>query len=206
MRTLLDKDMTMVQYKDVFKIKHNSVLPSKGKLLISEPFLQDAYFQRSVVLLVEHGERGSMGLVLNKRIGFLLNDFFEGFGVMPRLPVFLGGPVASERLFFIHTLGNSIPGSTLIDGDIYFDGDFECLLSYLRSGVPLDGKVKFFLGYSGWTENQLKTEIESNSWLVSRQNKNILRGEGESFWKYAVQMVGGRYKNWVNYPKDPRLN
>jgi len=198
--------MTMAQYNDVFKIKHNSVLPAKGKLLISEPFLQDAYFQRSVVLLIEHSENGSMGFVLNKRIGFLLNDFFDGIGALPHIPVYLGGPVASDRLFFIHTLGDKIPGSTQIYKDIYFDGDFEFLLNYLRSGMSFDGKVKFFLGYSGWTENQLKTEIESNSWLVSRQNKNIFFGEGESFWKYAVQDVGERYKKWINYPKDPQLN
>jgi putative transcriptional regulator len=201
--------MTMAQYKDVFKIKHNSILPEKGKLLISEPFLQDAYFQRSVVLLVEHGESGSMGLVLNKQIGFMLNDVIENSGVMRPIPVFLGGPVASDRLFFVHTLGDSIPGSVPISGDLWFDGDFEFVISCLRSGKQFDGKMKFFLGYSGWTENQLATEINSNSWLVCRcsgSSSDVFRAKDESFWSDAVEKVGGRYRSWKNFPKDPRLN
>jgi len=196
----------MAQYKDEFKIKHNSVLPEKGKLLISEPFLQDAYFQRSVVLLVEHGESGSMGFVLNKRIGFMLNDVMDGFGASRPLPVFMGGPVASDRMFFVHTLGEAIPGSVHISGKLWFDGDFEYVIACMRSGKQFDGHIKFFLGYSGWTENQLASEIEHNSWIVSKRNKSIFLAEDETYWKEAVEMVGGRYKNWVNYPKDPRLN
>ena len=57
----------MASYKNIFKITHNDVLPIQGSILIAEPFLQDAYFQRSVVLLIEHTEHGSMGFVLNKK-------------------------------------------------------------------------------------------------------------------------------------------
>ena len=63
----------MAQYNNIFKITHNNVLPEKGHILISEPFLQDVYFQRSVVLLVEHDKKGSMGFVLNKKLEMKLN-------------------------------------------------------------------------------------------------------------------------------------
>jgi putative transcriptional regulator len=197
----------MTQYRDIFKIKHNNSQPEKGNILISEPFLQDAYFQRAVVLLVEHNALGSMGFVLNKKTGFWVNDFFDGFDGIPQIPIYLGGPVSSDRLFFIHSLGNLIPDSVKIDDNLYFDGDFEVLRHYLLSGKPVHEKIKFFLGYSGWTENQLNGEIKQDSWLVSRSsNRNIMLAEGESFWKHSVESVGGSYMTWINYPKDPILN
>lgn len=181
--------------------------PGKGKILISEPFLQDVFFQRSVVLLVEHNTHGSMGFVLNKRTDLLLNDFFEGFDDALHLPVYLGGPVLGDRLFFIHSLGNVIPDSVLISDNLYFDGDFNALKQYMLGGHPVGGKIKFFLGYSGWTENQLYGEIKQDAWLVSRSsNRNIMLAEGESFWKHSVESVGGSYLTWINYPKDPLLN
>jgi putative transcriptional regulator len=197
----------MAPYRDIFKIKHNNLQPEKGHILISEPFLQDAYFQRAVVLLVEHNARGSMGFVLNKKTGLRVNDFFDGFDGIPRIPIYLGGPVSSDHLFFIHSLGNVIPDNVQIGDNLYFDGDFEALRYYLLSGKPVHETVKFFLGYSGWTENQLYGEIKQDSWLVSRSsNRNIMLAEGESFWKYSVESVGGSYMAWINYPKDPILN
>jgi len=197
----------MAQYKDIFKIKHNNLSPGKGKILISEPFSQDAYFQRSVVLLIEHNAKGSMGFVLNKKTGLWVNDFFEGFENASRIPIYLGGPVSSDHLYFVHSLGSIIPDSIQIDDNLYFDGDFESINYYIMSGQPVEGKIKFFLGYSGWTENQLDGEIGQDSWLVSKPlGHNLLLAEGESFWKHSVELVGGSYNTWINYPKDPILN
>ena len=203
----MDKNRMMAQYKDIFKIKHNDLSPEKGKILISEPFLQDAYFQRSVVLLVEHNINGSMGFVLNKKTGLWVNDYFGGLENAQRMPIYLGGPVSSDHLYFIHSLGNIIPGSLQIADNLFFDGDFESLNYYILSGQPVNGKIKFFLGYSGWTENQLDGEIDKNSWLVGKSSgRNIMLAEGESFWKHSVELIGGSYLTWINYPKDPILN
>ena len=197
----------MTQYKDIFKIRHNNSQPEKGNILISEPFLQDIYFQRAVVLLVEHNAQGSMGFILNKKTVLWVNDFFDGFDDIPQIPVYLGGPVSSDRLFFIHSLGNLIPDSVKIGDNLYFGGDFEALRYYILSRKPVYENIKFFLGYSGWTENQLYGEIKQDSWLVSRSsNRNIMLAEGESFWKHSVELVGGSYMTWINYPKDPILN
>ena len=197
----------MAQYKDIFKIKHNNLLPEKGRILISEPFLQDAYFQRSVVLLVEHNSKGSMGFVLNKKTGLWVNDFFDGFENVPLMPIYLGGPVSSTHLFFIHSLGEIIPDSIRIDDNLFFDGDFESLIYYIKSGQHFEGKIKFFLGYSGWTENQLEGELDQDSWLVSKPSgRNLLLAEGETFWKNSIKLMGGSYLTWINYPKDPTLN
>jgi len=197
----------MTSYNDLFKIKHNNLLPEKGKILISEPFLQELFFQRSVVLLIEHHAEGSMGFVLNKNTGLFLNNYIEGLENVQPIPLFLGGPVASDRLFFIHSLGEVIPDSTAIGDHIYFDGDFESLNYYLLSGRPVHGKIKCFVGYSGWTKGQLAEEIKRDSWLVgSVSSDKLLTADGESFWKYTVEQIGGRYLTWINYPKDPLLN
>ncbi|MCM0721352.1 YqgE/AlgH family protein [Parabacteroides sp. W1-Q-101] len=198
----------MATYNNIFKITHNNLLPAQGSILISEPFLQDAYFQRSVVLLVEHNTQGSMGFVLNKKTDLIVNTFFPELEEYPEIPIYLGGPVSANRLFFIHSLGDLIvPDSVKIKDRLYFDGDFEALKRYIQNGHSIEGKVKFFLGYSGWTEGQLGNEISRNSWVVSHAAKeNVLLADGESFWKNSLEQLGSNYEAWTKYPKDPYLN
>lgn len=198
----------MATYNNIFKITHNNLLPAQGSILISEPFLQDAYFQRSVVLLVEHNTQGSMGFVLNKKTDLIVNTFFPELEEYPEIPIYLGGPVSANRLFFIHSLGDLIvPDSVKIKDRLYFDGDFEALKRYMQNGHSIEGKVKFFLGYSGWTKGQLGNEINKNSWVVSHAAKeNVLLADGESFWKNSLEQLGSNYEAWTKYPKDPYLN
>ena len=198
----------MATYNNIFKITHNNLLPAQGSILISEPFLQDAYFQRSVVLLVEHNTQGSMGFVLNKKTDLIVNTFFPELEEYPEIPIYLGGPVSANRLFFIHSLGDLIvPDSVKIKDRLYFDGDFEALKRYIQNGHSIEGKVKFFLGYSGWTEGQMGNEINKNSWVVSHAAKeNVLLADGESFWKNSLEQLGSNYEAWTKYPKDPYLN
>lgn len=191
-----------------FRITHNDVLPTQGSLLISEPFLQDAYFQRSVVLLVEHMQEGSMGFVLNKKTELSVNTFFADLQESPEIPIYLGGPVSANRLFFIHSLGDLIvPNSLKINDHLYFDGDFNALIRYIQNGHPVDGNVKFFLGYSGWQKGQLHNEIKQDSWVViPESNRNVLLADGEGFWKESLESLGSRYEAWTRYPKEPSLN
>lgn len=198
----------MASYNNIFKITHNNLLPAQGSILISEPFLQDAYFQRSVVLLVEHNPQGSMGFVLNKKTDLIVNTFFPELEEYPEIPIYLGGPVSANRLFFIHSLGDLIvPDSVKIKDRLYFDGNFEALKRYIQNGHSIEGKVKFFLGYSGWTEGQLGSEINKNSWVVSHAAKeNVLLADGEDFWKNSLEQLGSNYEAWTKYPKDPYLN
>lgn len=197
----------MNQYADIFKIRHNDVRPQKGRILISEPFMQDLYFQRSVILLVEHNAHNSMGFVLNKRTNLTVNSFFPELSHLPEIPVYLGGPVGANHLFFVHILGRRIPNGIQLDKNLYFDGDFEAVKRYLLEGNPVEGAIKFFLGYAGWTENQLYTEILNNSWLVSSSvAKAILLANNDAFWKESVEALGSPYATWTNYPKFPEMN
>jgi len=195
--------------KDIFKITHNNLFPAKGRILISEPSLQDLYFQRSVVLLVEHDPGNcSMGFVLNKKTDLNVNDFIPGLEKCTTIPIYLGGPVCPNRLFFIHSLGNEIiPDTVRINENLFFDGDFDILKKYIQEGHPIEGKIKFFLGYSGWTAGQLDAEIDGNSWVVSSPKENSpLVAKDEVYWKDTLALLGQHYKTWINYPKDPLMN
>ncbi len=198
----------MEAYHNIFKITHNNLLPAQGNILISEPFLQEAYFQRSVVLLVEHSKKASMGFVLNKKTDMVVNTFFPELKDVPDMPIYLGGPVGTNRLFFLHTLGDLIvPGALKIKDNLYFDGDFEALKRYILNGHSVKGKVKFLLGYSGWEEGQLRNEIKQNAWVVSHASQEkVLLADGERFWKNALEELGSKYATWSMFPKDPHLN
>jgi len=180
----------------------------KGNILIAAPFLSDTYFERSVALLVEHnGRHGTMGFVLNKMMKEKVNDFFPEMKDCNDIPVFRGGPVGSNRLYFIHTLGDIIPDTYEILDGLYFGGDFNVVKSYIISGNLVEGKIKFFLGYSGWEQQQLEEEIEQHSWLVGKaEQTKIMESEGEIFWKKSLRDLGEPYKSWANFPKRPFMN
>lgn len=195
--------------KDIHAIKHKGILPKQGRILISEPLLNNPYFQRSVVLLVDHSQSGSMGFVVNKKLDLTVNEFFPELKNKKELPIFMGGPVSSNRLFFIHSLGDLIiPDSVKITDNLYFDGDFEVLKKFIMAGNSIEGNVRFFLGYSGWEKGQLMQEIKEDSWVVNYMNepKNIFFADGEDFWKYSVTELGSNYNRWIKYPKDAYLN
>ncbi|MEG1616998.1 MAG: YqgE/AlgH family protein [Bacteroidales bacterium] len=197
----------MILKTNLFKIQHSDLKPETGSVLISEPFLTEAYFQRAVILLVEYHTEGSMGLVLNKPTGVILNDLIEGLDTVEDIPVYCGGPVRHDRLFYLHTLGDLIPGSLPIGDQLYIDGDFETLLAYIRCGNKIKGRIRFFMGYSGWEHQQLLEEIRENAWLVA-ENKTLpdLSGEGDDFWRQTLMKQDRKYAQWLNYPKEPYLN
>lgn len=90
----------------VFQIESGRVLPMKGDILISSPFFRGHDLTRSVVLLLEHNEEGSMGIILNKefRNHILLNELLPPLEFAQRVPIYKGGPVSRETIFFLHTL------------------------------------------------------------------------------------------------------
>ena len=151
---------------DIFKIQSNNVLPSRGRILISEPFLRDATFGRSVILLVDNTDEGSMGLVINKQLPLFLNDIIMEFKYLDEIPLYKGGPIATDTLFYLHTLSD-IPGSISISKGLYLNGDFDEINKYILQGNKISECIRFFLGYSGWDSEQLSNEIRENTWLVS---------------------------------------
>ncbi len=179
---------------------------STGSLLISDPFLKDPNFMRSVVFLCDHNEDGSIGFVINRRnknnLDELLGDL-EGFPI----PVFTGGPVQTDTLHFVHSMPDIIPDGQNIGNGIFWGGNFETVLAHIRNNTLNLAKIRFFLGYSGWGSGQLAEEMREKSWLAGMANKELVfHPNPEQAWKDAVQSLGKEYAEIVNYPIDPLLN
>lgn len=193
----------------LFKIDMPTFEPRPGALLVAEPFLREEYFNHAVIVLVEYDEKGTaMGIVLNKPTGYDLGQVVEGIDDDVDVPLFCGGPVSCDRLFYIHSLGDEFPGAQkLIDG-LYIGGDFEVVKSYVNMGLPTEGKIRFFVGYSGWSPGQLCEEMSNHIWAVVPQpaTAEILREEGDSFWYQIVRGMGEAYRNWLYHPLDPQMN
>lgn len=192
---------------DIFKIQSNNVLPSRGKILISEPFLLDATFGRSVILLTDHTSEGSMGLIINKKLPLLLNDVLKELLYSDDIPLYKGGPIATDTLFYLHTLPG-IKGSIPICRGVYLNGDFDAIKNYILQGNKTEGHIRFFLGYSGWESNQLESEIKENTWIVSNieQNSLMYPDDLNSVWKKALRKLGNKYETWSRFPQIPSLN
>lgn len=192
---------------ELFNYSFDKIEPQKGDLLISEPFLADPNFARTVILLCEHNEDGSFGFVLNKPARIKLNELIEGTG--DRLDnVYIGGPVQQNTLQFIHRNEGLIEGGLEVRKGIYWGGNFEQMLTIIESNLINTSDIKFFVGYSGWASGQLKGELELNSWIISRNVRveQIFDTDVKSLWKEVLNTMGGKYKIVANFPVDPRLN
>jgi putative transcriptional regulator len=192
---------------DIFKIESNNVLPSQGKILISEPFLRDDTFGRSVVLLIDHTTEGSMGLVMNKMLPLTLNQVIKEFRkVKEEILVYKGGPIAPDTLFFIHTL-SQIPNSLTVSKGLYLNGSFDAIKDYVVEGNPIRGRIRFFLGYSGWEEDQLEQEIKGNTWLIGKgEIPDLMNEKVHKLWKNSLGKLGSKYETWSRFPEIPSLN
>lgn len=183
-----------------------TIKPSKGRLLIAEPsILNDSSFNRSVILLSEHNEEGSIGFIINKPSKYTLGDLIPE--IESNLVIYNGGPVSKENLYFVHTVPHLIPDSIEITNGIYWGGDFEKIQELLLKDTLKKDDIRFFLGYSGWSKNQLQDELETTSWIVIENNyQNIFNISHQSFWKNQLMKFGGEYKIWANAPENPNLN
>jgi putative transcriptional regulator len=180
--------------------------PGPGILLIAEPFLKDPNFMRTVVFLCDHQPEGSFGFVINRRYPHTLNELMNDMDNLP-LPVFYGGPVRSDTLHFLHQYPLLIPDSQQVAKDIYWGGDFATAVRLLQQGRIVPEKIRFYLGYSGWSEDQLDGELKEKSWLTAEGNRNIVFQPDESqIWAESLKLLGGDYEQLVNYPIDPQLN
>ena len=197
----------MYSNTDIFKIETNHIVPAQGKILISEPFLCDHIFGRSVILLVDHTKEGTMGLVLNKPLPLFLNDILQDFNYQENIPIYKGGPLSTDTLFYLHTL-EGITDSLPIPNGLYLNGDFNAIKEYILQGNPIKGKIRFFLGYSGWEYEQLHRELEENTWLVSTESKDTIMDEnaGTELWKNSLGRLGSKYELWSRFPQIPALN
>ena len=180
--------------------------PAAGILLIADPFLKDPNFMRTVVFLCEHQEQGSFGFVLNKSFEQSLDELVPELADL-HLPVNYGGPVQMDTLHFLHQYPDKIPGGFEVIDGVYWGGDFEIAVDLLRTRQIDTSKIRFYIGYSGWSGGQLTDELKEKSWLTaSATRKLVFHRKLEEIWKDSIKLLGGDYEAMINYPIDPQLN
>lgn len=208
---VFEKLFTFTQTMDFDPFKYpisklNDLDPQKGRVLISEPFMLDEYFKRSVVYLTELNEDGAVGFILNKVLDIDLNEILLDF---PKLnsPVYLGGPVQPQNLFYLHKQGDIINDSIPIANGVYWNGNFEQLKAAIEKGLITESEVKFFLGYSGWDNVQLVGELKENSWIIQDIDTDLIFADSEEdLWKTLVRSSNPRISPMADFPEDPNLN
>ena len=166
----------------------------------------DVSFNRSVVLLAEHNDEGSVGFILNKPLEYFINDLISEISIP--FQVYNGGPVEQDNLYFIHRVPHLIENSIEISDGIYWGGDFEKIIDLINKQVISEHDIRFFLGYSGWSSLQLDRELSSKSWIVVRNDylSDIINKSADAFWKEKMLELGGSYLLWSNSPENPSLN
>ena len=195
-----------LKFEDIGKIHDQKIEIKAGRLLISEPFMNDQYFGRSVVLLCEHNADGTIGFILNKPMVLTINEAMDDF---PNIDgnVYFGGPVQSNMIHFIHRIGDKLPGSFEIANGIFWGGDFETL-SFLIDTKQINGKdVRLLAGYSGWDPKQLKKELKEKTWIIGEGNLKYLFSEDpDHLWREVLKNMGKEFSVIANFPEDPSFN
>ena len=178
-----------------------------GDLLVAEPSVfGDINFHRSIVILIEIKNKSLSGFIINKLLPYPINDVISEIKV--DIPLYFGGPIVDDSLFFIHNVGHLIPESVEISENLFWGGNLEKAIVLVNSKIITEKEIRFFLGYSGWSINQLEQEIESESWVIikNKYESKILGVNPNSFWRNQMVTLGGRRLVWANYPRNPYHN
>lgn len=191
---------------NIFEIRSNTLEVKTGNVLISTPFFSDIFFTRSVIFIIDNDDTGTLGLIINKRLSVSINDLINDF---PKFDcdVYIGGPVNTDQVFFIHTLGFIVPDSTEIFDGIYWSTNINAVKSLISNGLITRHEIRFFIGYAGWEAGQLRSELQRNAWIVGDiPSKHILKTAPNKMWGEFAGMIGSRYEIWNKFPLNPSDN
>jgi len=171
----------------------------KGKFLISNPKLEDPSFNGSVVLIVEHDEKGAMGFILNRPIGLLEKPEMKKFFV------FEGGPVEQD-LFWVLSNEKEFDFQKIKTGLYYGQGVFSSKLKskfFSKKNI----KSKYLLGCASWVKNQLETELNSKVWIVAEaDSKEVFSLDGLEMWVRTISKKDSNFKWTRSFIGDPDRN
>ncbi|MES2565256.1 MAG: YqgE/AlgH family protein [Bacteroidota bacterium] len=177
-----------------------------GDILIAKPFLQDEHFKRAVIFMCEYNAEGSLGFVFNKSQGLLLRDIFPHLK-NGNFPLFEGGPVSPNQLFYTHTLGKKLSDSQHVIDDVYWGGNFFELSEMIERGEISSEQIRFYIGYSGWNPEQLKAEIDNNTWFTKPADyQQLVKVIPEELWGEELVKINPGYKAFTDFSFDPSLN
>lgn len=175
-----------------------------GKLLLSLPTVRADAFYRTVIWLLDHGEHGALGVILNRPTEIAVGEIFPALKFEAAEPAVLyeGGPVSPDGIICLGRRGDATaaPGFTPV---------LEHWGSIDPRETPPDGvdAVRVYRGYAGWSARQLEDELERGSWLVVEAlAEDAVSAEPEELWEHVLDRQGPSYARVKLVPRDPSLN
>lgn len=167
--------------------------------------MNDPNFFRTVILLCEHGDEGTVGFVMNRRVELSVGSLFPD-SVMASLPVYQGGPVQLDTLCILQRTKTSHTGHEIVPG-MFWGSAFQTIEEEVATGKKGLSDVQFYVGYSGWRAGQLEAELQSGCWLVADASLPLIFDTPrEDLWRTVLGLMGDEYKNLANLPPSPQLN
>lgn len=195
-----------VYWDDVIKeYEMTDVISLQNQFLIATPSMTDPYFQKSVIYICEHNERGAMGIIINQPMSITLADLLKHMEILPQdaelthLPpylqqaIFAGGPLQRERGFVLHSPPGEWQSSFTLEGNIAVTTSRDILQALVE---PSEEKMSpeallVALGYTNWEAGQLEDELTQNSWLTTKMDKTVLFDiPPEQRWEAAGHLLG----------------
>ena len=182
-----------------FAVKPTGIPLERGRLLVSVPFNSDGYFDRTVILLVEHNSEGAMGFILNRPMHVYLKDVLPDLSGC-RHVLHNGGPVGLDRLFYLHRYEQLAENAQQLAEGLYFGGSASEIRSLLSVGLMEEERIRFFAGYSGWSAGQLERELDEQVWVVADMRKEYFDAPSNRLWRNVVHTLGDAYCSWLDIP------
>ena len=181
-----------------------------GRLLVASPQLGDPNFDRSVVLLLDHGPEGALGVVLNRPTGLPVDEILDAWSAealaTPPGVVFRGGPVSPDAV-----IGLARSDADDADGSrwrLVLDGVGTVDLAVAPDDQPVAvAGVRMFAGYAGWSPDQLEEELREGAWIVvDALLTDVFTTEADTLWHDVLQRQGGTLALLAAYPPHPSVN
>jgi putative transcriptional regulator len=182
---------------------YNQII-TKGQFLIANPSINEISFNKTVILVAEHSNSGTVGFIINRPFNYTVNEFIPSLSCDFR--VYFGGPVENNSLYFIHSRPDLISNSIKINENIYWSGEYEDLKRACLLGIIKETEIIFLLGYAGWAKNQLEKEITHKSWSLDSSQINLFSNNKKDLWKEKITTIRKQSGLWINIPPDPSLN
>ncbi len=179
---------------------------SSGTVILAEPFMMDPNFRRAAILLCEHNDEGTFGLVMNKPLSMRVDNLIDDFPEFDA-PVHFGGPVQTDTVHFIHCKGDLVDQSRHIKSNLYYGGDYQQLKALIARELIQPNDIRFFVGYSGWTEGQLEDEMRYNSWVTAPMHGNYLfKSKPSTLWSQVMSNKGNVFSVIARMRDEPNFN
>jgi len=180
----------------------------QGKILLAEPYMLDPNFRRASIIICEHNNEsgGSLGFIFNKPLQTNIDELIPDFPEFES-EVYFGGPVQTDTVHYIHTFGDLLEESHEIAKGVYWGGDFEKLKFLIDSKLVKSNQIRFFIGYTGWSEGQLEEEMKVGTWLLADFYPNYLfKSPASKLWKQIMYNKGNAFTVIADMPDEVSWN